>query len=361
MNQALVDQVAAAVLYEGYILYPYRPSVKNRHRWTFGGLYPRSYSEAHDGADAWSMQTECLVAGTGDTTLAVKVRFLHLVSRTAGELLEPFGGLAEPAFRAVEVLQVGDRRFQSWQEAVEREVALEESALSDLARQPRRREFAFPPRRELEPVRGPGGEVVGVLVRRQQPIEGSVEVGAEAVREGLFRVAVRVLNRTPLEDPGGVSRDEALMHSLVSAHAILGVRGGEFVSLMDPPGPWREAAAGCRNVGTWPVLVGEEGQKDTMLSAPIILYDYPRVAPESPGDLFDCTEIDEVLTLRILTLTEEERREVAAVDGRARALLERTEALAREQLLGLHGAVRGLRPLEARSEGEGGHGELESR
>ena len=121
---------------------------------------------------------------------------------------------------------------------------------------------------------------------------------------------------------------------------------------MDPPEHWREAAAGCRNVGTWPVLVGEEEQKDTMLSAPIILYDYPRVAPESPGDLFDCTEIDEILTLRILTLTEDEKREMSAVDGRARALLERTEALAREQLLGLHGAVRGLRPLRR----EGDHG-----
>ena len=94
------------------------------------------------------------------------------------------------------------------------------------------------------------------------------------------------------------------------------------------------------------VLVGEEGQRDAMLSAPIILYDYPQVAPESPGDLFDGTEIDEILTLRILTLTEEEKRAAAAVDQRARALLERTEALAREQLLRLHGTVRGLRPLE---------------
>ena len=37
-----VDQVANAVLYEGYILYPYRPSaVKNRQRWNFGVVYPR--------------------------------------------------------------------------------------------------------------------------------------------------------------------------------------------------------------------------------------------------------------------------------------------------------------------------------
>jgi hydrogenase maturation protease len=159
---------------------------------------------------------------------------------------------------------------------------------------------------------------------------------------------VRVVNHTPLDDAGGAggaSRDDALLRSLVSTHTILVVRGGEFISLLDPPEVWREAAAACRNVGTWPVLVGEEGDHDTMLSSPIILYDYPQVAPESPGDLFDATEIDEILTLRILTLTDEEKRAAAAVDGRVRELLVRTETLAREELLGLHGTVRGLRPL----------------
>jgi hypothetical protein len=82
-----------------------------------------------------------------------------------------------------------------------------------------------------------------------------------------------------------------------------------------------------------------------MLASPIILYDYPQVAPESPGDLFDATEIDEILTLRILALTEEEKQAMAAVDKRAQALLTRTESLAREQLLGLHGTIRGLRTL----------------
>ena len=76
------------------------------------------------------------------------------------------------------------------------------------------------------------------------------------------------------------------------------------------------------------------------------------MAPESPGDFFDGTEIDEMLTLRIMTLTDDEKRAMAAVDERAGALLARTEAMAREQLLGLHGTVRGLRPLP----GEGAHG-----
>src|SRR5262249_2767377 len=146
------------------------------------------------------------------------------------------------------------------------------------------------------------------------------------------------------------SRDDALARSLLSAHTVLDVRRGEFVSLLDPPESCREAAAACRNVGTWPVLVGEPGQAGTMLSSPIIRYADPQVAPESPGDLFDATEIGEILTLRILTLTDEEKQASAAADGRAGALLARTEALAPGQLLGLHGTVRGLRPLP----GEGG-------
>src|SRR3989442_3646418 len=89
MNRALVDRIADTVLYEGYILYPYRPSVKNRQRWTFGGLYPPAYSQAQGGTDACRMQTECLVLGGRPATLAVKVRFLHLMTRNVGELPQP--------------------------------------------------------------------------------------------------------------------------------------------------------------------------------------------------------------------------------------------------------------------------------
>jgi hypothetical protein len=348
MSQSIVDQVAAAVLYEGYILYPYRPSVKNRQRWTFGGLYPRAFSEANPGADNWLMQTECLVQGSGRTRLAVKVRFLHLLARTVGELPEPLpewpaGG--EPAFRVVEALQVGGRRMQSWQEAVEREILLLETDLERLTGEGLRQEFSFGPGRDLEPVPGPAGDIVGVLVREQKRITGEVALSAERVGDELFKLTVRIGNHTPTGSSTTTDRDEALLHALVSTHTILHVQEGEFVSLIDPPEWYRSAAAGCRNVGAWPVLVGEEGQKDTMLSAPIILYDYPQVAPESPGDLFDATEIDEILTLRILTLTDDEKREAAAVDERARALLERTEGLAREQLMGLHGTIRGPRAL----------------
>ena len=140
------------------------------------------------------------------------------------------------------------------------------------------------------------------------------------------------------------SRDRALLQSLISAHSILHITNGEFASLLETPKELREAAAECRNVGTWPVLVGDDGERDAMLSSPIILYDYPQIAPESAGDLFDGTEIDEILALRILTLTEDEKREMREGDERARQVLERTEAMPAEQFAKLHGTLRGLRP-----------------
>ena len=116
------------------------------------------------------------------------------------------------------------------------------------------------------------------------------------------------------------------MQSLVSTHVILGVESGEFVSLLEPPDEVQPFVAQCQNVGVWPVLVGDEGQRDTLLASPIILYDYPQIAPESVGDLFDGTEIDEILSLRILTLTDDEKREIRDSDERARQILERTES-----------------------------------
>ncbi|HEV2914835.1 MAG TPA: hypothetical protein VGX92_16275 [Pyrinomonadaceae bacterium] len=375
MNLGLVEQIADAVLYEGYILYPYRPSsVKNQQRFNFGALYPETYSAAGGGTDACMMQTECLVSGTERTVLDVKVRFLHLLAREVGVPIADSGirsaengdaetqpALSASHFRRVESLETGDRVFQAWQEACERDVSLSGIKLSELASQPEPQQvrFAFPSREDIEPLREPDGRIVGALVRKQQAIEGAVELRivdcrlpvdetqrpfseiGEPQRAHVFKVTVRILNLTPLENAGAKSRDEALMRAFASTHTILSLPGeGEFVSLLDPPEAFREAVSSCRNTGTWPVLAGREGERNVMLSSPIILYDYPQIAPESAGDLFDGTEIDEILTLRIMTLTDEEKREMRGADERARQILERTETLPVEQLMKLHGAVK---------------------
>jgi hypothetical protein len=190
------------------------------------------------------------------------------------------------------------------------------------------------------------GRLVGLIVRRQEAVQGRVEISAQWSADGIFKVRVRVENLTLLEDDAGLSRERAMARSLVSAHVLLGVEDGRLVSLLEPPEVLKDLAASCQNVGAWPVLVGTEGERDTMLASPIILYDYPQIAPESPGDLFDGTEIDEILALRILTMTDDEKREMRSTDDRARKMLERTETLPMEHLMKLHGTLRELRSLK---------------
>jgi hypothetical protein len=160
-------------------------------------------------------------------------------------------------------------------------------------------------------------------------------IQAAPIAPGLMRLTVEVRNLTPF--PPGGSREDALRLTFCSTHTLLDAREGRFVSLTDPPPKLIGAAAACRNEGTWPVFVGDPGDESTMLSSPIILEDHPRIAPESQGDLFDGGEIDQMLVLNILTLTDEERAEMAASDPRAREILERTEALTPDQLMQLHG------------------------
>src|SRR4051812_39048598 len=148
MNHPLVERIADAVLYEGYLLYPYRPSaVKNQQRWNFGALCPESYSLAQGNTEACSMQTECLVEGTEHTTLDVKVRFLHLLMREVGELTEPLPELeqsAPPDFRTVPAIEVNGRLIQTFQEASERDVPLPSISVGECVSNAQNLKFDFP-------------------------------------------------------------------------------------------------------------------------------------------------------------------------------------------------------------------------
>jgi hypothetical protein len=289
MRFADAERIADALLYEGYLLYPYRlSSVKNVRRWTFGCLFPPVYPQPPGSAEGPSLQAEVLVITGADARVAVKARFLHLA---------------------------GD-------EGIPREVPSPELSLEATSHAV---PWAFA---------GPGHEAIA----------GTLDVSAEALAEGLLRLRVRLENRTTAEGIGQLTREAALAWSVVACHLIVAVEGGEFVSPTDPPEALRAAAAGCRSERTWPVLVGPPGRRDLLLAAPIILGDYPEVAGQSPGDLFDGTEIDELLTLRIRTLTPAEKEEMATSDPRAAAVLARCEALGDDQFLGLHGAWR---PAEA--------------
>ena len=143
--QSLVEQLASALLYEGYILYPYRATaVKNQQRFNFGGLYPPAYSQAPIGADASRMQTECLVLAKGNTTLSIRIRFLHLIARQIGRR-EASTPEATPVFQLVDSVEVAGRKYYSWQEAIEREVPLPPVHPCQLAGQRFVTPFPFPP------------------------------------------------------------------------------------------------------------------------------------------------------------------------------------------------------------------------
>ena len=303
-----IDAIARAVLYEGYLLYPYtRSAVKNQVRWTFGGVHPPDWP-----ADPSVMRTECLLRPGDGCRLRLRVRCLQLTRRTApGE--------------------------DGWQEAVERTMAgLEIDPLR--LRRPRVLHVELPA----------GAAREEGVDRAWELITGRVELAATPAGRGVLKVTVGVENTTAL--PPGAGRDEALLRTMVSTHTIIHAERGELISLADPPPELQQAARSCANLGTWPVLVGAPGSHAAVLSSPIILEDYPRVAEESPGDLFDATEIDEILSLRVLTLSEGEKAELRRTDGRARELLDRTEALTAEQWLGLHGTLR----EPGRTEGGGG-------
>ncbi|MFL5653450.1 MAG: hypothetical protein ACJ8CB_04630 [Ktedonobacteraceae bacterium] len=349
MKLEQVKEIANAVLYEGYLLYPYRQSaIKNRTRWTFGVVYPREYSEANGGIEPWTMHTECLVEGQADDiALDVTLRFLHLLVRTVVQPEPAQDDRVETQVETNEWSLASRLADEPLQEGMEREVSTRDLSLRDLLAQPRRVAIEYPAVRMVEHATvGSATEII----REQQALEGAIILAAEAVDTNLFKLSVEIENTT--RETGAVTsrRDAVLFQSFVSTHTILQVRQGSFISLLEPPEELQTCVKGCQNLRTWPVLVGNEGERDAMLSSPIILYDYPQIAPESPGALFDGSEIDEILSLRILTLTDEEKEQMRK-DERTREILERTEALTPEQFMKLHGTIRELRPI---SEGETG-------
>ncbi|QJT06019.1 hypothetical protein G9272_41565 [Streptomyces asoensis] len=336
---ALARQVADAVLFEGYVLYPYRASAaKNRLRWQFGVLVPPGWGaecEEHD-----FQHTECLMEPKAGATLSVEVRFLHARRRTV-QRVRPDGG-----FDTVAELRLDDRVLMPWDEGGEERVEVVASVdelLGDGVTQPFRR----PAREDIEPVLDAAGRTVGRLLRRCEEISGTIRLSAREL-DGPYRtmrltaVVENTSDWTPSEarDAG---RDAALPHSLVATHLLMALSAGSFLSMTDPPEWAKAAVAACRNLHTWPVLAGETGSADLVLSSPIILEDHPAIAPESPGALYDATEIDEILALRTAALTDEEKREARGTDERAAAVIELADSMPAEVLERLHGAVRSLR------------------
>ncbi|WP_326643164.1 hypothetical protein OG884_06535 [Streptosporangium sp. NBC_01755] len=330
----IARRVADAVLYEGYLLYPYRASAaKNQVRWQFGVLVPPGFTAT---AEHPASVTECLLEGATYAVAHLSLRFLHLRTRSV-ERAEDDG------YWPVQQLRNGQRTYLSFDEATERELETVLPVAGLLDAPERVIEVRIPGDRVIEPIVASSGEVVGRVVSEHLPLHAELRVSAELVPGPyeLVKLRARVQNTDDWK-PLGAPREQALRHSLISAHLLIAVTAGAFVSLLDPPEWARPAVETCRNEHTWPVLVGEPGHRDVMLSSPIILYDHPDIAPESPGTLFDSTEIDEMLHLRTLTLTDEETREARATDPRVAELIDMVSGMPPELVERLHGAIRSV-------------------
>jgi hypothetical protein len=166
-------------------------------------------------------------------------------------------------------------------------------------------------------------------------VQGRVRLALTPLDGGLVRVAMCVHNTTPVSE--GLDRTAALRSSLRSTLLVVRAPGGRFASPI-APGPTAAAAvAACDHVNIFPVLASDAD--DTVLGAPIVLPDHPQIAPESHGDLFDATEIEEALLLHVLALSDAEREQIAQQDPKVREMLARADAEGPDALKRLHGRV----------------------
>ena len=339
--------VADAVLYEGYVLYPYRASAqKNQLRWQFGVLAPPSYAKS-SGSERTSMRSEVIVEPGEQPTLHVRIRCLQ-VQRRLVEATTDAGASFAPADSVDHATPDGDRRaMMPWDEALEHEIDIDAVELLSVVGRPKEHELVLADRDDIEVLRDHRAEVVGRAIRRCEEVRGSVRISAERLGDDdqFVKVSIDVENTTDWAVPGA-DRDSAMRRSLVAVHTLLAIDDGSFVSLLEPAPHAEQVVAGCGNDGTFPVLIGDEIRRDVMLSSPIILYDFPAIAPESAGQFCDSTEIDEILALRVMTLTDDEKAEARSTDPRAAAIVDRCDDMPAEIWTRLHGAVRSLRPID---------------
>lgn len=320
-NWARVRAVADAVLYEGYLLYPYRAnSSKNQARWQFGVLGPAGAADDGLGEDD-SLSAQVVVAPGADPRVSIVVRFLQLQHR--GVESDTGDGRFEP----VDELVSGPRSWLRWDEAVEREMSFGPLRLdSDL---PQTLPIEVDAGTDIETVDG------GRLVRTRRALHARLQIAADH-DDGFVRLTMTVRNTASPVD----NKEDSIAVSLIGTHLVAEIIDGEFVSLLEPPASADSVVARCRHHRCFPVLAGPAGDHSLMLVSPIILYDHPEIAEQSEGALYDSTEIDEILTLRIMTMTDDEKAAARATDPLAAQIIDRCDSMSPEALLNLHGVLR---------------------
>jgi hypothetical protein len=328
--------IADAVLYEGYVLFPYHAAAtKNRYRWQFGVLVPQPQVDLGV-AERARLRSQVLLRAPEGTTLEGVVRFLHPRRRQVERLAE------HGRFVPVEELEVDGELHTTWEEGVEHEHRLGPHHLADLRRSGSTVALHLDETEEVEQLHDADGAVIGRLVRTTEPVDLEITLGAHTLDGEVLRATAEVRNVTDWADPTA-ERAEIVRHGIAGTHLML-VAAGEFASAIDPPAWAVPFSDDCDNQGTYPVLAGPEGDDQVVLSAPIILHDHPEVADESPGDAYDATEIHELLALCVQGMTDGEKRAARATDPRAAAVVDGADHLPPEIQARLHGVIRDLGP-----------------
>jgi hypothetical protein len=266
-----LEELLESLLWEGYALYPYTPgATKNATPTPFGILYPPVYAAALTSTFD-HLELRSVLRAPADAVLSAELRFLA----ASGE------------------------RHQGAAHRVE----LPGAMAGALAGRPAHKEVSV------------GGLTLGMTLETRPQIQ-----------EDEYEVRLRVDNITLVSS--GLDRAGALRRSLISAHPVLRVTGGRFVSPLERP---------CGSVNTFPVLATDAD--DVVLGAAIVLPDHPRLAPESLGGLFDSTEIEEALLLHVRTLSDGERAEIERQDPAVREMIARATSATPRDIVALHGRV----------------------
>lgn len=318
---SVLDSLTKTVLYEGYSIFPYhRTSVKNLKPIPFGVIYPEQYHSHHPHAPT-RMKTECIVAAQKNCTVNITVRFLHLITTRIFQQTDK---------------ENASLQSEGWQ-TIERQINSGNLFISELIGNKKIFPIAYDRIDEDKNVYDENNELKEKQSNSVLKIKGTVAIEVFAIEktDNVFRISITVSNDTSLINAESISRGEVLQQSFLSTNTILKATNGEFISDQNPSEEFKEIVAKCEKIGTWPILIDESNT--TMLSSPIILYDYPKINAQSNLDLFDSLEIEEMLILHLSAMSDNEKQQIGERDEKMREMLDKASQVTPKELLDLHG------------------------
>ncbi len=338
-TQSVLENVTRTLLYEGYALFPYhRSAIKNQKPIPFGVVFPEQYNTYNEHSHS-KMQTQCIVTGSEDLQVNITIRFLHLMQIKLFEKVTS-QETAESDFIQVNNVSIDGKTCQAGWQTTERKISTGDLQISQLIKNRKVICIEFDKEYDTKYLSEEIGKTPAKQINSIAEIKGTVIIEAEPVKniQNAFRITITVTNTTPVENAETISRDEVLTQSFLSTHIILNTPDGQFISHQDPDEKWKSVIEECENINTWPILI--DTGNTTLLSSPIILYDYPQINPQSHGDLFDSTEIEEALLLHVNLLSDDEKKRIGESDEKLKAMLGKVSNITPQELINFHSGLK---------------------